>query len=90
MQLRQILMRLRKTYKGKAKVREILERKKRKLQELDYDILKYAYIDKFAVENICSKLGFSESRYHNMLNVALGKLEALLEDREFKELVETM
>lgn len=80
MQPRQILMRLRKTYKGKAKVREILEKKTHRLKGVYYEILVYAYIEKLSVENICNKLGFSESLYHNTLKIALEKISCVRMD----------
>lgn len=88
MQLRQILKKLGKSYKGKAKIRELLERKKYRLEQREYDVLAYAYIEKLSVENIINKLNISESLYHNILNIALGKLNALLSDSEYRELNE--
>lgn len=88
MQLRQILKVLRKTYKGKAKVRELLDKKKHRLKDEEYELLAYAYIDKFSVENICLKLNFSSATYHNFLNTSLRTLEALITDAEFRELID--
>ena len=88
MQLRQILKKLGKHYKGKSRIRELLERKKYRLEQREYDVLAYAYIEKLSVENIRNKLNISESLYHNILNIALGKLNALLSDSEYRELNE--
>lgn len=88
MQLRQILKVLRKTYKGKAKVRELLDKKKYRLKDEEYELLAYTYIDKFSVENICLKLNFSSATYHNFLNTSLRTLEALITDAEFRELID--
>ena len=88
MQLRQILRRLGSKYNGKAKIRELLDKKLYRLKQRDYDILAYAYIEKLSVENIRNKLGMSESHYHNALNIALEKLEALITDAEHRELIE--
>lgn len=90
MQLRQILRRLGSKYSGKAKIRELLDKKLYRLKPRDYDILAYAYIEKLSVENIKNKLGMSESLYHNALNIALEKLEALITDAEHRELTELM
>lgn len=87
MQLRQILRRLGSKYSGKDKIRELLDKKLYRLKQRDYDILAYAYIEKLSVENISIKLGFSESHYHNVLNIALEKLEALISDSEYRELI---
>lgn len=88
MQLRQVLKLLRKTYKGKAKIRDLLDKKKYKLKDDEYDVLAYAYIEKFSVENICLKLNFSAATYHNFLNTSLRTLEALITDAEFRELID--
>ena len=88
MQLRQILKSLRKTYKGKAKVRELLDKKKYRLNDEEYELLAYAYIDKLSVENICTKFNFSSATYHNFLKTSLRTLEALITDAEFRELID--
>lgn len=90
MQLRQILRRLGSKYGGKDKIRELLNKKLYRLKQRDYDILAYVYIEKLSVENVRNKLGLSESHYHNVLNIALEKLEALITDAEHRELTEMM
>ena len=87
MQLRQILKSLGKSYTGKAKIRELLNKKKYRLKDEEYELLAYAYIDKLSVENICMKLNFSAATYHNFLKISLRTLEALITDAEFRELI---
>ena len=88
MQLRQILKSLGRSYIGKAKIRELLDKKKYRLNDEEYELLAYAYIDKFSVENICMKFNFSSATYHNFLKTSLRTLEALITDAEFRELVD--
>ena len=87
MQLRQILKSLSKSYIGKAKIRELLNNKKYRLKDDEYELLAYAYIDKLSVENICMKFNFSSATYHNFLKTSLRTLEALITDAEFRELI---
>ncbi len=49
--------------------------KKSFLSEEEYWLLKYTFIQKRMVENICAKLNISKSAYHNKKNVALAKVE---------------
>ena len=88
MNLRQVLKCLRKTYKGKAKVREILEKYKSKLATRDCDIIQYAYIEKLSNLNVADKIGLSVSHYQAVLNTTLAKLELLIDDKTFREMTE--
>lgn len=88
MDLRQVLKCLRKTYKGKAKVREILEKYRNKLSKRDCDIIQYAYIEKLSNLNVADKIGLSVSQYQAVLNTTLAKLDLLIDDKTFREMVE--
>lgn len=48
------------------------------LTEEEYWLVRYAYIEKRMVQNTCLKLSISSTKYHNMLNVALAKIETTL------------
>lgn len=86
MQLCQILKALSKHLKGKEKIREILYKYKSRLPENDFWMLEYIYLEQLSPENIQNKLVMAESTYYQAKKHALGKLEVLLTDREFKEL----
>ena len=57
---------------SKAELRELFE--KAELEEIEKDLLKYAYIYERMVLNTCAKLNISESTYHRMLPIALVKI----------------
>lgn len=86
MQLCQILKALSKHLKGKEKIREILYKYKSRLPENDFWMLEYFYLEQLSPENIQNKLVMAGSTYYQAKKNALGKLEVLLTDREFKEL----
>ena len=88
MNIRQVLKCLRKTYKGKAKVREVLDKLKSKLSARDCDIIQYAYIEKLSNLNVADKIGLSVSQYQAVLNTTIAKLELLIDDKTFREMVE--
>lgn len=90
MQLRQILRTLGKSTNGKIKLREILFKQRRRLQDREFWILEYTYLEKLSVFNICNKLNLSNSHYHNVLNMALAKLETLISDAEMREIIEIL
>lgn len=88
MQFRQILRALGKTPKGKAKLREILFRRRHKMTDRDFWIIQYTYLEKLSTFNVSNKLGLSNSHYHNVLNSALAKFETLISDIEIREIIE--
>lgn len=88
MQFRQILRALGKTYKGKAKLREILFKQRHRMVEREFWILEYTYLEKLSVFNVCDKLGLSNSHYHNVLNQALARFETLIDDNVLREIIE--
>ena len=45
------------------------------ITEDEYWLLRYAFIEKRMRENICMKLNISSTKYANMLNIALIKIE---------------
>lgn len=90
MQFRQILRALGKSPKGKVKLRETLFRNRHKMTEREFWILEYTYLEKLSTYNVSDKLGLSNSHYHNVLNMALTKLEALISDSEKLEIVEIL
>lgn len=57
---------------SKAELRELFE--KAELEEIEKDLLKYAYIYERMVLNTCAKLNISESTYYRMLPIALVKI----------------
>lgn len=90
MQFRQILRALGKTLKGKVKLREILFRNRHRLTEREFWILEYTYLEKLSTYNIADKMGLSNSHYHNVLNMALTKFEALMSDSEKLQIIEML
>ena len=67
-----------KAFKKKLKSMSSVELKelmnKSNLTDLEYWLIKYAYIDERLVLNTCAKLNISESTYHRMLPMALIKI----------------
>lgn len=57
---------------SKAELRALFE--KAELEDIEKDLLKYAYIYERMVLNTCAKLNISESTYHRMLPIALVKI----------------
>lgn len=57
---------------SKLELRELFE--KAELEEIEKDLLKYAYIEERMVLNTCAKLSVSESTYHRILSMALIKI----------------
>jgi DNA-directed RNA polymerase specialized sigma24 family protein len=90
MQLRQILKELGKTPQGKAKILDVLKRRRNKLGDNCFWMLLYAYYDKLSRENICKKFVLSLSDYHNKINRALDKLDALIDDATHREMIDLM
>lgn len=90
MHLRKILRALGKTPKGKVKLREILFKQRYRLAERELQLLEYTYLEKLSVENIVEKLSLSNSHYFNLINMALSKLEALIDDATMREIVDLM
>ncbi len=88
MQFRQILKALRKTNKGRAKLREILFKNRHRMTEREFWILEYTYLERLSTFNVSDKLGLSNSHYHNVLNIALSKFETLIDDVTMREIVE--
>lgn len=88
MQFRQILRALGKTPKGKVKLRQILFKHRHKMREREFWILEYTYLEKLSTFNVSDKLGLSSSHYHNVLNMALTKLETFIDDITMREIVE--
>lgn len=90
MQFRQILRALGKTFKGRAKLREILFKNRHKMSDREFWILEYRYLEKLSIFNVADKLGLSNSHYHNVLNAALSKFETLINDVEMREIIEML
>lgn len=88
MQFRQILRALGKSSKGKIKLREILFKNRHRMQEREFWILQYTYLEKLSTYNVADKLGFASTQYHTVLNTALAKLEVLVDDITLREIVE--
>lgn len=86
MRLCQILKALSKHLKGKEKIIEILYKYKSRMPENDFWLLEYIYIEQLSPENIQNKFAMAESTFYQAKKSALGKLEVLLTDKEFKEL----
>ena len=57
---------------SKAELRALFE--KAELEDIEKDLLKYAYIYERMVLNTCAKLNISESTYHRILPIALIKI----------------
>ena len=57
---------------SKPELRELFE--KAELEDIEKDLLKYAYIKERMVLNTCAKLNISESTYHRLLPIALVKI----------------
>ena len=57
---------------SKAEFRALFE--KAELEDIEKDLLKYAYIYERMVLNTCAKLNISESTYHRILPIALIKI----------------
>ena len=87
MELRQILRKLSKTYKGRTKMREILARFQYKLSRNEFWIIEYTYAKEEPVDYVCKELGFSKTLYHSTLNTALSKLELLIDDNLMREII---
>lgn len=87
MELRHILKELRKTPKGKAKILDVLKRRRNKLGENPFWILEYTYYEELSRNNVMKKLFYSRSDYYNKLNNALERLDALIDDTTHRELV---
>lgn len=90
MQFRQISRALGKTLKGRTKLREILFKNRHRMNEREFWILEYTYLEKLSTYNVSDKLGLSNSHYHNVLNMALTKFEALMPDSEKLEIIEML
>lgn len=45
------------------------------LNELEYWLVIYAFVEERMVENTCAKLSIGKTKYHSMLNEALIKIE---------------
>lgn len=86
MQLCQILKALSKHIKGKEKIRDILYKYKSRMPENDFWLLEYVFLEQLSPENIQNKFGMAGSTFYQAKKNALGKLEVLLTDKEFKEL----
>ena len=50
------------------------------LSDEQYWVLYYSFVKGRMVENTCAKLNISKSTYHNIMNVALAKVEMTLKD----------
>jgi DNA-directed RNA polymerase specialized sigma subunit len=87
MELRQILRKLSKTYKGRTKMREILARFKHKLTKNEFWVIEYTYTKEEPIDYVCKELGFSNTLYHSIQNTALSKLEILIDDTLMREII---
>lgn len=88
MQFRQILRALGKTFKGRAKLREILFKHRHRMTEREFWLLEYTYIERLSTFNVADKLGLSCGHYHCVLNSALAKFEVLIDDVTLREIIE--
>ena len=87
MKFRQILRALAKDYTGRGKLLEVLKRNKHRLTERDFWALEYTYFERLGLENVAKKLNCSVSQYQVELKHAIGKLEILVDDATFREMI---
>lgn len=75
--IRQYLKFYGKDLDGRRKLRKLFQvaKDENDITDFEFWLLTYAYAEDRMVENTCAKLGISKSTYHNMLNVALAKIE---------------
>lgn len=78
MRFRQILRALGKTEKGKAKLSALLYENKHKLNNREYWLLKYTYVEQLSRDTVAGKFALSTSHYHNAMNNALTRFETLV------------
>ena len=90
MQFRQILRALGKNQKGKIHLAKLLARYKTRMTDREFQILNLTYIKKLPAFDVADKLGFSNSHYHNVLNPALAKFEAFIDDVSLREIVDIL
>lgn len=90
MQFRQILRALGKKPQGKVKLRSILFKNRHRLSEREYWIIAYTYLERLSNENVADKLNLSISHFYTNLNIALTRLETLIDDKEMREIVEML
>ncbi len=87
MKFRQILRALGKTEKGKAKLSALLCENKHKLNNREYWLLKYTYVEQLSSVTVADKLALSRSHYHNLMNNALTRFETLVGINGLLELI---
>lgn len=85
--LRQILKGLGKTEDGTKKREEIILKYRHRLPQFDFELLFYTYIKTRTRANISMKVGIAESTYYSKIDKALARLEMLITDYEFRELI---
>ena len=90
MQFRQILRALGKTQKGKVHLSKLLTKYQSRMTEREFQILNLTYVKKLPVFDVADKLGFSNSHYHNVLNPALAKFEAFIDDNTLREIFDIL
>lgn len=86
MQLRQILRALGRTAEGKAKILDVIKRRRNKLGDEFFWILYYAYYKRLPIDSIKEKLIYSRSDYHNKRKTALECLDILIDDATYREM----
>ena len=87
MDFRQVLRGLAKSYNGRAKLLEIIKRNKNKLTERSFWVLEYTYFERLGIDNVAKKLNCSVSQYQVELKHAIGKLDLLVDDMTFREII---
>lgn len=90
MNFRQILRVLCKNNKGKVTLRELLFKNRHRLTERDYLIIELVYLKRLSNENVADKLNLSISHFYTNFNIALTRLETLIDDKEMREIVEML
>lgn len=90
MQFRQILRALGKKPEGKVKLRELLFKNRQRLTEREYWIIEFIYLKRLSIENVANKFNLSKGYFHSVLNIALTRFETLIDDKEMREIIETI
>jgi hypothetical protein len=77
---RQLLRFYSKDKDGRIYLRKLFKKAKENndITEEEYWLLTYAYAECRMVENTCAKLGMSKGTYHSRLNIALLKIDYII------------
>ena len=77
LEIRKYLKNYSKTTKGKEKLRKLfnIAKDEKEINNFEFWLLIYAYVECRMVLNTCDKLGISKPLYHIKLNIALLKMD---------------